>query len=299
MTLHIIGNGFDLCHGIASRYTDFKDYAWKHGNQYYIGLLETCYPDVNPQSDNNELYLWCDLERALGNPNFQSAFDAITDDIEMEEGHEGRYQAQMEDAPEYYLDMMFGEFHSVFGDWVNHIDIKVEPLRNLEHFERKGLFLSFNYTETLEQLYRVSRENINYIHGRRNSTDELIVGHCNTLSGMQQLSDDPMVYEYAGYDNIAKVVNEERKSVSEIISLNENYWKSLSMVNKVIVYGHSMSDVDMPYFHKIAENVVNDSEWHFSIHYNNPLDCKKAVAHVKNVIKELDLDINLCHTFEM
>lgn len=116
---------------------------------------------------------------------------------------------------------------------------------------------------------------------------------------MQQLSDDPMVYEYAGYDNIAKVVNEERKSVSEIISLNENYWKSLSVVNKVVVCGHSMSDVDMPYFHKVAENVVNDSEWHISIHYNNPLDCKKAVAHVKNVIKELDLDINLCHTFEM
>lgn len=299
MTLHIIGNGFDLCHGITSRYIDFKDYAWKHGNQYYIGLLEICYPDVNPQSGNYELYLWCDLERALGNPNFQSAFDATTDDIEMEDGHEGRYQAQMEDAPEYYLEMMFGEFHSVFDDWVNHIDINVEPLRHLEHFERKGLFLSFNYTETLEQLYRVPRENINYIHGRRNSTDELIVGHCNTLSGMDQISNDPMVYEYAGYDNIANVVNEERKSVSDIISVNFNYWESLSTINKVVVYGHSMADVDMPYFHKVVENVANDSEWYFSIYYDNPQDCKKVVSHVKNVIKKLGLDISLCHTFEM
>lgn len=60
-TLHIIGNGFDLAHGIASRYIDFKDYAWKHGDQYQMGLLETCYPDINPQK--NELELWCDLEK--------------------------------------------------------------------------------------------------------------------------------------------------------------------------------------------------------------------------------------------
>lgn len=299
MTLHIIGNGFDLGHGIASRYKDFKDYAWKHGNPYYIGLLETCYPEVNPQSANNELYLWCDLERALGNPNFQCAFDAATDDIGIEDGHEGRYQAQMEDAPEYYLEMMFGEFHSIFEDWVNHIDINVEPLHNLEHFERKGLFLSFNYTETLEQLYLVPRKNINYIHGRRKSDDDLVVGHCKTLSGMEQLSDAPLVYEYAGYDNIAKVVNEERKSVSDIINANANYWKSLSAVNKVVVYGHSMSDVDMPYFHEVVDNVKNDREWYFSIHYDNPQDCKKAVFHVRNIISELGLDISLCHTFEM
>lgn len=101
MTLHIVGNGFDLAHGIASSYDDFKNYAWKHGDQYQIGLLETCYPDVNPK--NGELYLWSDLERALGNPDFQAAFEASTDDIQLEDGHEGRYIAQMEDAPEFSL----------------------------------------------------------------------------------------------------------------------------------------------------------------------------------------------------
>ena len=101
MTLHIVGNGFDLAHGIASSYDDFKDYAWKHGDHYLMGLLETCYPDVNPW--NGELYLWSDLERALGNLDFQAAFEASTDDIQLEDGHEGRYIAQMEDAPEFSL----------------------------------------------------------------------------------------------------------------------------------------------------------------------------------------------------
>ena len=149
MTLHIIGNGFDLAHGIASTYKDFKNYAWKHGDQYQIGLLETCYPEMNPQ--HKELELWCDLERALGNPDFQAAFDEATEDIELEDGHEGRYQAQMEDAPEYALEMMFAAFHKAFDDWVNHIDTDVEPLSNIENFDENGRFLSFNYTDTLER----------------------------------------------------------------------------------------------------------------------------------------------------
>ncbi|MCM1502935.1 MAG: bacteriophage abortive infection AbiH family protein [Bacteroidales bacterium] len=31
-TLHIIGNDFDLVHGIASKYSDFKEYAWQHAD---------------------------------------------------------------------------------------------------------------------------------------------------------------------------------------------------------------------------------------------------------------------------
>ena len=185
MTLHIIGNGFDIAHGIASQYLDFKDYAWKHGDQYQIGLLETCYPDMNPKK--KELELWCDLEKALGNLDFQAAFGATTEDVEMEDGHEGRYQAQMEDAPEYALGMMFDAFHKVFDDWVNNIDTDVEPLNKIKHFDVNGRFLSFNYTDTLEKVYNIPRKCINYIHGRRNSNDEIIVGHSSTVDANKHL----------------------------------------------------------------------------------------------------------------
>lgn len=163
-TLHIIGNGFDLHHGIASLYSDFKEYAWRHSglDVYWIGLLETCYPTKN--KENGELELWCDLEHALGNIDFQNAFDESTEDIELEEDHEIRFQAQMEDAPKYHMEMMFEAFHGIFEEWVDHIDIDGQPVA-LPHFDRKGMFLSFNYTETLETLYEIPKTQINYIHG--------------------------------------------------------------------------------------------------------------------------------------
>lgn len=297
MTLHIVGNGFDLAHGIASSYADFKDYAWKHGDQYLTGLLETCYPDANPW--NGELCLWSDLERALGNPDFQAAFEASTDDIQLEDGHEGRYIAQMEDAPEFSLGMMFDAFHRVFEDWVNDIDNNVDPIPNLSHFGGGDNYLSFNYTDTLEKVYGVPRNRINYIHGRRNSNDEIIVGHHAVVNANDHLGDDPMIYEYQGYDNIANEVNKQRKLTSDIIANNSEYWQSLGQVDKVMVYGHSLTDVDMDYFHEVAKHVKGVCEWHFSIYYYDPISRKKAVDHIVSVINELGLDVNRCSTFCM
>lgn len=297
MTLHIVGNGFDLAHGIASSYADFKDYAWKHGDQYLMGLLETCYPDANPW--NGELYLWSDLERALGNPEFQAAFEASTDDIQLEDGHEGRYIAQMEDAPEFLLGMMFDAFHRAFEDWANDIDNNVDPIPNLFHFGGGDNYLSFNYTDTLEKVYGVPRNSINYIHGRRNSNDEIIVGHHAVVNANDHLSDDPMVYEYQGYDNIANEVNKQRKLTSDIIANNSEYWQSLGQVDKVMVYGHSLTDVDMDYFHEVAKHVKGVCEWHFSIYYYDPISRKKAVEHIVSVINELGLDVDRCSTFCM
>ena len=109
-TLCIIGNGFDLHHGIASSYEDFRQYVWKKCglDGYWIGQLEACYPTKNK---DGKLELWCDLEYALGNIDFQNAFDESTEDVELEEDHEMRYQAQMEEHS--LSDIDFGYFMEI------------------------------------------------------------------------------------------------------------------------------------------------------------------------------------------
>lgn len=297
-TLHIIGNGFDIHHGIASLYSDFREYAWEHSGSdgYWLGQLETCYPTKNKK--NGELELWCDLEYALGNIDFQNAFDESTEDIELEEDHEMRFQAQMEDAPKYHLEMMFEAFHGIFEEWVNQIDIDAQPVV-LPHFDRNGMFLSFNYTETLETLYRIPKAQINYIHGRRNCNQRLVVGHINNLNGNDFLSEDPMIYEYEAYDNIAEVVNEQQKNISEIISDNAKYWSSLTNIDKIVIYGHSLSDIDLDYFVEIAKHVTPDVQWFFSIYYNNPQGRDKEISRVKDFISKLKLDASNCQTFTL
>lgn len=298
-TLHIIGNGFDLAHRIASKYSDFKKYAWRHANHrsYYLGALEGCYPDTNAKS--GELMLWSNLEYALGNLDFQQAFSIGTEDVELEDGHELRYQAQMEDAPEYMLSSMFSAFHELFESWVNSIDIESEPLAHILHFAPKGLFLSFNYTETLETVYNIPRGSIRYLHGRRNTDDTLIVGHCNDIDGDNHLPEEPAIYEYQAYRNIAGIVNDERKNVTDIIRENNDFWQQLSDTNKVVVYGHSLSDVDRPYFNRTADSVNPASEWYFSIFYRSPQELINETKKILSMIDYMGVPLNRCHIFRM
>ncbi len=296
MTLHIVGNGFDLHHRIKSSYKDFKAYAWKHTKDaYHLSMLEECYPIINPQT--GDLLLWSDLERALGNLDFKAAFNISTEDIELEENHELRYQAEMEDAPSFALQLMYDNFHEIFNEWVNNIDINQYPDSTINHFDNSGLFLQFNYTETLELLYGVPQQNICYIHGRRGTNDTLIVGHHNNVDGDEQLSSDPMIYEYQAYDNIAQTVNNEQKQVSEIINKNRSFFKSLANVDKIVVYGHSLSEVDLPYFKEVSKNVKDDAEWYFSLYFNNLQEENEALGKVNKMIRYLNLNVIRCHTF--
>lgn len=296
MTLHIIGNGFDRHHDMPTEYSDFCKYAWSHTKDkgYYLGLLETVYPKTNIST--GRLELWSNLEKALGEPDFKATFEETTEDIELEEGHEGRFQAQKEDAPEYFLRDMFDVFHKIFREWMESVEISDEP-SVIPEFDPQGLFLSFNYTETLESLYGIPREKINYIHGRRNSKDELIVGHNNDLDGRDYLSEDPMIYEYRAYDVIADVINDERKRVSDILNYNHQYWTTLRDVNKVVVYGHSLSGVDLPYFLKIKEYIQPNAEWHFSIHFENSIQKDSELNKINNFIAEVGINKANCHTF--
>ena len=58
MTLHIIGNGFDLFHGMNTLYSDFCDFAWKNAKErgYFLGMLETVYPNTNINTGRLELW---------------------------------------------------------------------------------------------------------------------------------------------------------------------------------------------------------------------------------------------------
>ncbi|NDV63807.1 bacteriophage abortive infection AbiH family protein [Bacteroides sp. 224] len=296
-TLHIVGNSFDLAHGIESKYSDFKTDAWRCAsyNGYYLGVLENCYPQKNIKI--GELMLWSDLERALGNLDFQQAFSLDTEDIEPEEDHEFRYLAQMEDASEYMLQNMFAVFHKLFEDWVNHINISFEKFECIPYFDSKGLFLSFNYTETLETLCNIPMTNIRYIHGRRGTTDKLIVDHCNNIDRNDYLPENPKIYECQAYQSIADIVNKERKNVSDIIFEGHDFWQQLSNIDKVVVYGHSLSDVDQPYFKQIINSIYSSSEWYFSIYYHDLQERTEATNKVLNMINYMGVSLHKCRTF--
>lgn len=139
-TLVIIGNGLDLNLGLKSRFIDFI-----HSPQYKS-------IDVNYDIYNYED--WSDLENRY--------YEEIVN------GSAG--------VPGW--DIWFGNFKEVVRAFINYLDIEeskleskgVNEIRNRHKNISKVLnsaqcIINFNYTQTLEHIFKVRSEKINYIHG--------------------------------------------------------------------------------------------------------------------------------------
>ena len=55
--LYILGNGFDIAHGISSRYSDFERWVKARGKKQLVDMMNVFF--------SNEHYLWADVETAL------------------------------------------------------------------------------------------------------------------------------------------------------------------------------------------------------------------------------------------
>lgn len=78
---------------------------------------------------------------------------------------------------------------------------------------------------------------------------------------------------------------ENVKRCGEIIDRNWGFFKSLRELQEITVLGHSLSDVDLPYFEAILDNVVDPEylKWQFS--YHNDAD----ICRIKRFCRQLKI----------
>jgi hypothetical protein len=275
--LFIIGNGFDLAHELKTRYSDFKEYLesnypaaeakpeipegspGRHGDIYvnpvdivslYLYLFEVA-------SDEN----WSDLESALGKLSYE---DCLSDDPVHfdDEGdpHLWKNAYVMEDATASLMDV-FKRLPFFLREWIVTIDIRScavyqKVFHNLFH-ENDDYFLTFNYTETLELLYKTI--NVCHIHGKSDSM--VFIGH-----GVDEFDDDYYAGRYAGSEsNISGAHQVLRKDTDTAFNENSSFFYSLQNVNSIYSFGFSFSDVDMFYIEKICDIISTDNVvWYLS-----------------------------------
>lgn len=135
MNLVIIGNGFDLAHGLPTKYTDFHNY------------LEKTNPDCIDRLDSLFTFgeQWCDFENGLGHLK-ESAAQVIL---------------------KSYLGIhttIKDEIQKSFASWVTSIEKNNNATKKYE-LSKEDEYLSFNYTHTLHRSYGINEKNIKYIHG--------------------------------------------------------------------------------------------------------------------------------------
>ena len=149
--------------------------------------------------------------------------------------------------------------------WVESIDTRKEAVYKID---RESIFLTFNYTDTLESVYCIDSDNIKHIHGYvKNKKEELVIGHCNqkavsyALEKKKEAEINFVDFAVSTFERVSKYCNATLKKTSRIIDENTDFFESLSDVDEVIIIGHSLNKVDMPYFEKVLNSIRGDAIW--------------------------------------
>lgn len=273
--LYIIGNGFDLAHSMKTSYEDFHQWMLNNGDFSAVNRLESLYPNII----NNE-GRWCDVESALGSISFEDAinydknFQEFPDEINEENSSHDAYICgeNLKNA----VDILPG----LLRDWVASISTK--DVSSIFKINKGAMFLSFNYTRTLENVYQIKTDSILDIHETIVGNRPLVVGYGEgRFEGDEYVPDD----ETIDVSLIKNILSHCRKPVGAILKepIPKAWFESLSKITSVIVYGHSCSKVDEPYFETVVDKIQASARWTFFVH--NKKENKYIEKFAKTILK--------------
>ncbi|MBQ7757503.1 AbiH family protein [Anaerotignum sp.] len=288
-SLMILGNGFDLMHGVPSLYWNFQSTLGKR----------------NELRENLERYLkcedlWSNLEESLAKIDMGMMLNMVDMWLDMNNAYHPEASAadfQMSiDTAMLPIEIIINQLPKRFRQWVNSlkIDVNKKPLKDLISADAK--YLNFNYTEFLETVYGVPNRNVNYIHGcRKNKKDAIILGHKPNVDYLDGYTPDKaFVPKYKSkrkalllqsamelaIDQWVTAYDEmTTKHTPEIIEENKEYWESMVDVEDIFVIGHSLADVDYPYFEEIIKYNKEKAIWHIGYHSLDDMKRLKEFVH--------------------
>lgn len=284
--LYVIGNGFDIHHGMKSKYWNFKEYL-KVVDTQLLDKLEEYFGDDS---------LWSDFEATLAYLDTDQIVDECSmylvsygaDDWKDSNHHAYQYEVQSR------IDIVTKDLKNRFTDWALQLQLPINVDDYRIVLDASATFINFNYTDTLERLYKVSEANIFYIHNKAlNKDSNLILGH-----GRSPESRDKLSGLYKGEELDTRVEEANRildsyfettyKSTKEIIGENIDFFDSLNQLDEIYVLGHSLSEVDLPYFVEIIKRIDrNKVKWKISFHN------KKDIARYSEIMKNLGISEEL------
>lgn len=257
MRLYIIGNGFDIRHGLPTRYKHFKSYVAKNDQELYDAIEEYI-----PAGDE-----WNELESALGEIDYElilqnsEMFLVSYNTEDWSDAYHHDYQYEVDKITR----MLSARLKEQFADWVKGINIA--DAYNSEQYippiPRGSLYFSFNYTNTLQQIYAVPDAQIMHIHGNCSYDEDLILGHSFRVekSLNPYIGPDQDIRIAEAYDSIDKYFGNTFKPSEDIIKEESVFFSSLKNVDEVIVLGHSLAEVDGEYFAEINKSIQKSARW--------------------------------------
>ena len=280
MNLIIIGNGFDLYHGIPSKYSEFREYVFNKRPELiekFEFVLGWKYEEID----------WNQLEKLLGEvpddwinylkDSYSSSIVSYASDDWSDSFHHEYSEAMLEE-------MYFGELlKEYFFRWACKLNGYLIKTKTEMGLNKSDAYLTFNYTDTLESLYGIE-SNSCHIHGQASHlhNNSLVVGHGNHViteryykkwKQAEQEQNDPRFSE--GEQTTYNYFINSLKDTDEVIKLNEKFFRYIKSnadeIDHVYILGHSLNEVDQPYFKEISKSLQN-KKWICSYYSENEIE---------------------------
>ncbi|MDB5004373.1 MAG: hypothetical protein JWQ34_2598 [Mucilaginibacter sp.] len=306
-TLYIIGNGFDLHHGIASKYADFKTYLTKHDRDL-LYALEQLYDCDNIWGDFEQNLLTISRETFI---NYISPFFPASEVGDDDFTYAELYFSQ--DSAGELVDELTENLKKRFHQWIRTLTLPAGYEKRLLRLDPNALYLSFNYTDFLDTTYGVLTHQICYLHGQKSDkTGSIILGHGespeNSLTNWLKNNENKPRFQprlknkrnksynnsnptYLAYfledetkgnwrsearyhainfaaERIEDYYERSFKNFEKVLETHQRFITSLHQIKTIVVIGHSLSKVDLPYFEKIltVNDDPNNLQWQISFH---------------------------------
>lgn len=283
MRLFIIGNGFDIHHHIHSSLDAFRDWLMTTYGVTQEDILhfddfppahQTNYRNLDVYDekgiatlflklvDNAAGLCWKDFEESLGSLDWESLLSELPVQVDRE-GDEvpswtGDFLEQAASA--YYDECHF--LNAFFVNWIKSLDmLGVRPYKSFQKLcdPKTDLFLSFNYTETLESFY--GAQHVCHIHGDATQSDNLIIGHAPI--DWQGRDDETW---FAANQYIKKIYDHFEKDTRGAISANSDFFAQCADVDEIYIYGLSCSNADVPYLKEIFSKAKKNVKVYLNSH---------------------------------
>lgn len=276
--LYVIGNGFDLHHGIPSSYRAFGRFVQRTDSETFEKAEQFLFSDEE---------LWADFENNLAGLEPEEIIDEASQFLvsyaadDWSDAFHHDYQNSIEEI----TTALSAGLHELFVQWLATLPAPSAPAHPIK-IDPASLFLNFNYTPTLQTIYGVPSSHILHIHGQLGGApDEIILGHGWEMPQPRRPRPaDPMEDDdfddrdtriIEGEAHINAYFKKTFKPTAKILERHATMFQGLSNIDEVWVMGHSMSDVDQPYFAALRDHVAPSARWTVSYYDAPALDALK------------------------
>ena len=278
MRLIVVGNGFDLHHRLKTSYRDYCVFLKENNldgvlsditnSRFFIGNAD------NLQNEND--VFWTDVEM-----NLRFDYNAMMDECKTDyhpypllesENFPDAYQPtsmkEAANAVEKDFENIYKFTTSYLFQWIKSVDIENTDISNYCCFRQDDVFVSFNYTLTLETIYGINPKHVNHIHGCINNELSLQFGNTDNdpieveIEHKKNYGDDVL------FESAILPASEIFESIAEHLlkDLTDNILKLKNKMqydnfDEVVIMGHSYSGSDLRYYEEFFVPKFRNAKW--------------------------------------